>query len=133
MQLPSQKLLLLYAYLIAFSGNAVFSIPRKRPSADGTMPTSAPKRAAGRGRSFMPLAPPPRHGEKEIPIGSKDCLTGCRFVITGVLDSLERDEAAHVIEVKMPWISLSLNDDSPKGRVTAGPLLLQSARKSPMR
>jgi hypothetical protein len=99
MQLTPQKFLLLYVYVLAISLNSVLSIPKKRPLADGAISASAPKRATGRGRSFMQMAPPPRHGEKEIPVGSETCFAGFRFVITGVLDSLERDEAARIIEV----------------------------------
>jgi len=34
---------------------------------------------------------------KEIPIGKDFCLYGKTFIITGVLDSLERDEATKLI------------------------------------
>ncbi|XP_012535848.1 replication factor C subunit 1 [Monomorium pharaonis] len=36
-------------------------------------------------------------GSKEIPTGATNCLTGLSFLITGVLDSLERDEAEDLI------------------------------------
>jgi NAD-dependent DNA ligase len=42
--------------------------------------------------------PPPRHGEKEIPNGSPTCLTGMQFVVTGVLESLDRDEAVQLCQ-----------------------------------
>lgn len=38
------------------------------------------------------------HGSKEIPKGKPDCLKGLQFVISGVLESLERDEAADLIK-----------------------------------
>ncbi|XP_012236348.1 replication factor C subunit 1 [Bombus impatiens] len=37
-------------------------------------------------------------GSKEIPVGAEQCLTGLSFVITGVLDSLEREEAEELIK-----------------------------------
>lgn len=36
-------------------------------------------------------------GSKEIPVGADYCLAGLSFVITGVLDSLEREEAEELI------------------------------------
>ncbi|XP_002095995.3 replication factor C subunit 1 [Drosophila yakuba] len=37
-------------------------------------------------------------GSKEIPKGSTDCLSGLTFVVTGVLESMEREEAESVIK-----------------------------------
>ena len=37
-------------------------------------------------------------GCKEIPKGKPDCLKGLQFVISGVLESMERDEAANLIK-----------------------------------
>lgn len=37
-------------------------------------------------------------GSKEIPTGAENCLLGLTFVITGVLDSLEREEAEELIK-----------------------------------
>nr|XP_012147257.1 PREDICTED: replication factor C subunit 1 isoform X2 [Megachile rotundata] len=37
-------------------------------------------------------------GSKEIPVGAEYCLAGLSFVITGVLDSLEREEAEELIK-----------------------------------
>ncbi|XP_018403558.1 PREDICTED: replication factor C subunit 1 isoform X2 [Cyphomyrmex costatus] len=36
-------------------------------------------------------------GSKEIPIGAENCLVGISFVITGVLDSLERNEVEDLV------------------------------------
>ena len=38
-------------------------------------------------------ADPPNKGQKPAPRGPSDCLEGVTFVITGILDSLERDQA----------------------------------------
>lgn len=35
---------------------------------------------------------PPNRGNKPLPVGAPDCLSGCVFVISGVLDSLLREE-----------------------------------------
>ncbi len=35
---------------------------------------------------------------QELPRGHPDCLTGKTFVVTGVLDSLKREEAADFIK-----------------------------------
>lgn len=41
---------------------------------------------------------PPHKGEKEVPEGAPDCLSGLTFVISGTLDSLEREEATDLIK-----------------------------------
>ncbi|GAB2220622.1 hypothetical protein Drorol1_Dr00008284 [Drosera rotundifolia] len=62
---------------------------------------------AGRGRggggrggfmNFGERQPPPHKGEKEVPEGAPDCLAGLTFVISGTLDSLEREEAEDLIK-----------------------------------
>ncbi|KAJ0642346.1 putative BRCT domain, AAA+ ATPase domain, ATPase, AAA-type, core, replication factor C subunit 1 [Helianthus annuus] len=57
-------------------------------------------RGGGRG-GFMPFGErkdPPHKGEKEVPEGSPECLSGLTFVISGTLDSLEREEAEDLIK-----------------------------------
>ncbi|XXG69159.1 hypothetical protein AAC387_Pa06g2095 [Persea americana] len=63
--------------------------------------------AGGRGRggggrgafmNFGERKDPPHKGEKEVPAGSPDCLAGLTFVISGTLDSLEREEAEDLIK-----------------------------------
>ncbi|KAG8195705.1 hypothetical protein JTE90_002968 [Oedothorax gibbosus] len=48
--------------------------------------------------SYLHREGPRALGSKEIPEGEEDCLAGLTFVITGVLESLERDEAKSLIE-----------------------------------
>lgn len=43
-------------------------------------------------------APPPNLGQKELPVGKENCLLNKVFLITGVLDSLEREQATSLIE-----------------------------------
>ncbi|NWX23277.1 RFC1 factor, partial [Aegotheles bennettii] len=49
-------------------------------------------------RSFLNREGPKALGSKEIPRGAENCLEGLTFVITGVLESIERDEAKSLIE-----------------------------------
>jgi replication factor C subunit 1 len=43
-------------------------------------------------------ADPPNKGSKPAPRGPSDCLEGVTFVITGILDSLERDQAEDYVK-----------------------------------
>ncbi|XP_067892782.1 replication factor C subunit 1 [Heterodontus francisci] len=49
-------------------------------------------------RSFLNRDGPRALGSKEIPQGAENCLEGLSFVITGVLESMERDDAKSLIE-----------------------------------
>ncbi|CAN8300957.1 unnamed protein product [Cochlearia groenlandica] len=57
-------------------------------------------RGGGRGgfMNFGERKDPPHKGEKEVPDGTPDCLAGLTFVISGTLDSLEREEAEDLIK-----------------------------------
>ncbi|CAM9737625.1 unnamed protein product, partial [Discosporangium mesarthrocarpum] len=66
---------------------------------DGGKSTSVKK-----GRGFNPAwrggvrKEPPMAGQKEVPRGSEGCLAGLCFVVSGVLDSLRREEAEDLIK-----------------------------------
>uniref|UniRef100_W5UC34 Replication factor C subunit 1 n=1 Tax=Ictalurus punctatus TaxID=7998 RepID=W5UC34_ICTPU len=49
-------------------------------------------------RNFLNREGPRALGSKVIPQGEENCLEGCVFVLTGVLESLERDDAKSLIE-----------------------------------
>ncbi|XP_052869207.1 replication factor C subunit 1 [Anopheles cruzii] len=49
-------------------------------------------------QKFKNRGGPANPGSKEIPEGKPSCLEGLQFVITGVLESMERDECAQVIK-----------------------------------
>ncbi|XP_028621086.1 replication factor C subunit 1 isoform X3 [Grammomys surdaster] len=49
-------------------------------------------------RSYLNREGPKALGSKEIPTGAENCLEGLTFVITGVLESIEREEAKSLIE-----------------------------------
>ena len=68
---------------------ATMNIPTVEPEAVSVMYASY--------GNFMHRNGPPMHGMKKIPSGSPDCLKSFVFVITGVLESLERDEASELI------------------------------------
>jgi replication factor C subunit 1 len=55
------------------------------------------KRAVSGYRAFLSRGGPPRLGEKELPVGSPNCLKGKKFLITGVLESLTREQAEELI------------------------------------
>lgn len=62
----------------------------------GSQDAQTTKRAEGY-RKFLNRSGPPNKGQKELPVGARNCLEGNVFAITGVLDSLERDECADLI------------------------------------
>lgn len=49
-------------------------------------------------RAYLNREGPRALGSKEIPQGADNCLEGLTFVITGVLESIERDEAKSLVE-----------------------------------
>ncbi|CAN0923373.1 Replication factor C subunit 1 [Linum grandiflorum] len=63
-------------------------------------PAGGRGRGGGRGgfMNFGERKDPPHKGEKEVPEGAPDCLAGLTFVISGTLDSLEREEAEDLIK-----------------------------------
>ncbi|XP_023532344.1 replication factor C subunit 1 isoform X2 [Cucurbita pepo subsp. pepo] len=80
---------------------------RKQPSGRGRGGRgSSAATVGGRGRgggrggfmNFGERKDPPHKGEKEVPEGAPDCLAGLTFVISGTLDSLEREEAEDLIK-----------------------------------
>ncbi|XP_075400542.1 replication factor C subunit 1 isoform X2 [Tenrec ecaudatus] len=73
------------------------SSPTKKES---TSPEDAEKKRANYQayRSYLNREGPKALGSKEIPKGADNCLEGLTFVITGVLESIEREEAKSLIE-----------------------------------
>ncbi|MCO5572607.1 hypothetical protein L7F22_026364 [Adiantum nelumboides] len=72
------------------------------PSPEESKPTPSGRGRGGGGRGgapfYQPRQPPPHKGEKDIPEGAENCLVGSTFVISGTLDSLEREEAEDLIK-----------------------------------
>ncbi|GFS51750.1 replication factor C subunit 1 [Nephila pilipes] len=57
-----------------------------------------PRSGSANYASYLHREGPKALGSKEIPEGEEDCLAGLTFIITGVLESLERDDAKALIE-----------------------------------
>ncbi|KAL1023984.1 hypothetical protein UPYG_G00049870 [Umbra pygmaea] len=49
-------------------------------------------------RNYLNRDGPRALGSKDIPTGAENCLEGCVFVLSGVLESMERDDAKSLIE-----------------------------------
>eukprot|EP00960_Hanusia_phi_P045131 757040-Hanusia_phi.AAC.5 len=81
-------------------GGASGDLTGKREREGGQEDKSTTKKAKSSGSFFFMHRKPPHYGSKPIPTGDPCCLQGMQFVISGVLDSLEREEAAHLIEVR---------------------------------
>ncbi|KAI5058482.1 hypothetical protein GOP47_0026652 [Adiantum capillus-veneris] len=80
---------------------------RGRSGVPSTSPEQSKPASSGRGRGgggragapfYQPRQPPPHKGEKDVPEGAENCLAGSTFVISGTLDSLEREEAEDLIK-----------------------------------
>lgn len=69
----------------------------KQDETPDEVPPSLEKRKSSY-RSFMQRDGPRAVGSKPIPEGEENCLEGLTFVITGVLESIERDDAADLIQ-----------------------------------
>lgn len=48
--------------------------------------------------AYMRREGPKNPGSKRIPIGKKDCFAGLKFLVTGVMDSLDRQECQRIVE-----------------------------------
>lgn len=89
------------------SSSSSFGASSTTPSKGGAAPTDADdedgsKRAKLSWKDQKAIrdarGPPPMAGRKEIPDGEPSCLEGLTFVITGVLESLEREDASDLIK-----------------------------------
>ncbi|KAJ6628243.1 Replication factor C subunit 1 [Pseudolycoriella hygida] len=63
-------------------------------------------------QQFKNRSGPLHHGSKEVPEGKPNCLNGLVFVLTGVFDSLERDEAADIIKKYGGKVTTSLSKNT---------------------
>ncbi|KAG7241298.1 hypothetical protein INR49_025816, partial [Caranx melampygus] len=72
----------------------------KKPESTSTSPDDAEKKKGNSiaFRNYLNRDGPRALGSKEIPQGAENCLEGCVFVLTGVLESMERDDAKSLIE-----------------------------------
>ncbi|XP_045569939.1 LOW QUALITY PROTEIN: replication factor C subunit 1 [Salmo salar] len=70
------------------------------PKKESTSPEDSEKKRGNSSafRSFLNRDGPRALGSKPIPTGAENCLEGCVFVISGVLESMEREDAKSLIE-----------------------------------
>ncbi|KAF1395200.1 hypothetical protein PFLUV_G00009080 [Perca fluviatilis] len=75
-------------------------ISPKKPESTNTSPDDSEKKKVNSAayRNFLNRDGPRALGSKEIPQGAENCLEGCVFVLTGVMESMERDDAKSLIE-----------------------------------
>ncbi|XP_033947135.1 replication factor C subunit 1-like [Pseudochaenichthys georgianus] len=83
------------------TGTTVKTSPKKPEvsKSTSTSPDDAEKKKnTAAFRNFLNRDGPRALGSKEIPQGAENCLEGCVFVLTGVMESMERDDAKSLIE-----------------------------------
>ena len=71
---------------------------RKRDMASPVTPVPPKPSRSDSYRSYLNRSGPKAPGSKPIPEGEEDCLDGLTFVITGVLESMEREQASDLIK-----------------------------------
>ncbi|XP_077460805.1 replication factor C subunit 1 [Stigmatopora argus] len=83
--------------MLSKTGTALQTSPTE-PASSRTDEAEKKKPNASAYRNYLNRDGPRALGSKEIPTGAENCLEGCVFVLTGVLESLERDDTKSLIE-----------------------------------
>lgn len=78
--------------------DAAASAKKKTPEKKSSDPAADAQRKANYRAFLARPSEPPNRGTKELPEGAPNCLAGLSFLITGVLDSLERTECEDLIK-----------------------------------
>uniref|UniRef100_A0A8C5IA59 Replication factor C subunit 1 n=1 Tax=Gouania willdenowi TaxID=441366 RepID=A0A8C5IA59_GOUWI len=80
--------------------NKICLRPHSGSNSTNTSPNGVEKKKINSSayRNYLNRDGPRALGSKEIPTGAENCLEGCMFVLTGVLESMERDDAKSLIE-----------------------------------
>ncbi|XP_065350449.1 replication factor C subunit 1 isoform X2 [Cloeon dipterum] len=88
------------------------------------------KHQADNYRKYLQRKGPANLGMKELPEGAENCLSGLTFVITGVLDSLDREGAAELVQKYGGKVtsSISKNTSYLVAGEEAGPAKLDKAK-----
>jgi len=119
---------------------SVVKTEMKEPSEDKKEGSTPPKAAPDTGFAAKTLTPnfrdykaregPRNPGSKEVPEGAANCLEGLTFVITGVLESLERTEAQSIIEKYGGKVTQSVSKKTSYAVIgrEAGPSKLQKVQ-----
>lgn len=71
---------------------------KKEPTAKSQTVEKRKVSGSYRPRWLGPERDPPKHGSKPIPVGKPGCLDGVIFVLTGLNESLTRDETTELIQ-----------------------------------
>ncbi|XP_068561564.1 replication factor C subunit 1 isoform X2 [Cebidichthys violaceus] len=82
------------------TGTTLTTVKTSPKKPESTSPEDAEKKKVNSAafRNFLNRDGPRALGSKEIPQGAENCLEGCMFVLTGVMESMERDDAKSLIE-----------------------------------
>ncbi|XP_068134562.1 replication factor C subunit 1 isoform X2 [Hyperolius riggenbachi] len=85
---------------VVISPKKEFTTPVRQPLKSETSPEDSEKKRGNymAYRNYLNREGPKALGSKAIPQGAENCLEGMAFVITGVLESIERDEAKSLVE-----------------------------------
>ncbi|KAK7929443.1 hypothetical protein WMY93_005838 [Mugilogobius chulae] len=88
-------------------------ISPKKMESTSTSPEDSEKKKANASayRNYLNRDGPRALGSKEIPQGAENCLEGFVFVITGVLESMERDEPRHLLNVTAESFGTKILDE----------------------
>uniref|UniRef100_A0A3B4BK81 BRCT domain-containing protein n=1 Tax=Periophthalmus magnuspinnatus TaxID=409849 RepID=A0A3B4BK81_9GOBI len=104
-EMSKNKMIVSPKKIISPKKESVSSTPEKKfTPKSGTNTSTSPedsekkKGNASAYRNYLNRDGPRALGSKEIPQGAENCLEGFVFVITGVLESMERDDAKSLIE-----------------------------------
>lgn len=102
---------------------------KKTPKSDTA--SSSEKKPKFSYRQYLNREGPRALGSKEIPEGAPGCFEKLTFVITGVLDSLDRDEAADLVKKYGGKVAqqVSKNTSYMVVGIDAGPAKLEKAKK----
>ncbi|XP_056265481.1 replication factor C subunit 1 [Pseudoliparis swirei] len=82
------------------AGSAAATVKTSPEKPESTSPEDSEKKKVNSAayRNFLNRDGPRALGSKDIPQGGENCLEGCMFVLTGVMESIERDAAKSLIE-----------------------------------
>ena len=72
--------------------------PKEKEPAENATVTKRKVTGGYRPQWLGPERDPPKHGLKAIPVGAPNCLENVSFVLTGLNESLTRDEATELIK-----------------------------------
>jgi replication factor C subunit 1 len=72
--------------------------PESKTKPNAETPAEPKQKPRGNPKWFGSRPAPPNKGLKPLPTGEEGCLVGKQFIVSGILDSLERDEVHDLIK-----------------------------------